>query len=112
MKQPGQPPNWGRQQQQRQQQQRMQQQMQQQRRRAAGYAWQKQREQKQQAARMKAQQQAAQQDHGLDWQEPSPYAAGPQVQQRSCLGRLVRTVGILIAIGVCLLIAYMILSSL
>jgi hypothetical protein len=108
MKQPGQPPNWGRQ-----QQQRMQQQMQQQRRRAAGYAWQKQkREQKLQAERMKAQQRAVQQDHGLDWQEPSQYAAVPQAQQRSCLGRLVRTVGILIAIGVCLLIAYMILSSL
>lgn len=108
MKQPGQPPNWGRQQQQRQQQQ-----WQQQRRQAAGYAWQKQKREREQAERWRAQQ-PRQHDLGFDWQ--SERVSMPTVEQpphqRSCLSRLARMVGILLALGVCLLIAAVVLSSL
>ncbi len=109
MKQPGQPPNW-----QNQQQQRMRQQQQQWRQRqAAGYAWQKEQERKKEAERLQAQQWTGQQEPGAGWQDANyTYASmQPQPRQRSCLGQLVRTVGILIVIGICLMIAVYILNG-
>jgi ferric-dicitrate binding protein FerR (iron transport regulator) len=110
MKQPGQP-NWGRQQQQRMRQQ-QQQQFQQQQRRAAGYAWQQQKRREQEAQRAQAQR-LSQPSAGPGWQEagqvtPLP-AASPR--RRSCLGTVAMVVGILLAVGLCLFIAAVILSS-
>jgi ATPase subunit of ABC transporter with duplicated ATPase domains len=126
MKQPGQPPNWGQQQQQRmrqqQQQQRMRQQQQQfqqqqqrfqqQQRRAAGYAWQQQKQREQEAQRAQAQR-LSQSSAVPGWQEGGQIAPLPAAspRRRSCLGTVVTVVGILFAVGLCLFIAAVILSS-
>jgi hypothetical protein len=134
MKQPGQPPNWGQQQQQRmrqqqqqqqqrmrqqqqQQQQRMQQQLQQQQRRAAGYAWQQQKQREQEAQRAQAQrlsQPSAVPGSAVPgWQEGGQIAPLPAAspRRRSCLGTVAIVIGILLAAGLCLFIAAVILSS-
>ena len=127
MKQPGQPPNWGQQQQQRmrqqqqqqrmrqqqqQQQQRMQQQLQQQQRRAAGYAWQQQKQREQEAQRAQAQR-LSQSSAVPGWQEGGQIAPLPAAspRRRSCLGTVAIVIGILLAAGLCLFIAAVILSS-
>jgi ferric-dicitrate binding protein FerR (iron transport regulator) len=110
MKQPGQPPNWGQQQQQRMRQQ--QQRFQQQQRRAAGYAWQQQKQREQEAQRAQAQR-LSQSSAGLGWQEGGQIAPLPAAspRRRSCLGTVALVVGILFAVGLCLFIAAVILSS-